>query len=253
MKDREFEKYLYEELRKCNAPKKLEETIILCTSIMNEQRTMLKEKRTGFFKYLSDIFRFEGLSIFGLQALSLFIAFMGIVSVAGAFQSISMFIPLFVLAVMPSIFRGQYYAMSEIEAATRASGAQIVLAKLVLSGAANLVAMTLLWTVEIYLGNRDNSLGQIILYSLVPYLVCMTGMLKTLRLRNKTGIYIQAVILICSVGGWGMTAKEMPWLYRTSAMGIWIIAFILFTVFFAKEIIYIIQMRKEGKMYGIIA
>ena len=42
--------------------------------------------------------------------------------------------PLFVLAVLPVMLRCQYYGMSEIEAATRASGAQIILAKLILAG-----------------------------------------------------------------------------------------------------------------------
>ena len=51
---------------------------------------------------------------------------------------------------------------------------------------------------------------------------------------------------------WGILAKFMPWVYEVSAFGIWILAFLFFTVFFIKEIYFIITMRKEGKMYGVI-
>ena len=40
--------------------------------------------------------------------------------------------------------------------------------------------------------------------------------------------------------------------YDTSAFGIWIVAFLFFAAFFIKEIHFIITIRKEGKMYGII-
>ncbi len=54
----------------------LEETVRLCTEIMREQKLTKKsqeEPRIGFARYLSDIFRFEGVPIFGLQAVTLFI------------------------------------------------------------------------------------------------------------------------------------------------------------------------------------
>ncbi len=101
-----------------------------------------EEPRTSFFHYLSDVFRFEGVPIFALQALTLFIVCLTIANVADIPQNIPVFMPLFVLAAMPVLFKSQLYGMSEIEAVTRASGAQIMLAKLVLAGAANLVCMT---------------------------------------------------------------------------------------------------------------
>ena len=65
-------------------------------------------------------------------------------------QCIPLFIPLFVLAFVPVIFKGQDYGMSEMEAVTRASGAQIMLAKLVLARSANLVCITILLFMELY-------------------------------------------------------------------------------------------------------
>jgi len=52
---------------------------------------------------------------------------------------------------------------------------------------------------------------------------------------------------------WGVLARTVPWLYETSALGIWIAAFLFFAAFFIKEIYFIIVMRKEGKIYGVIS
>ena len=253
MKDKDLKKYLQQSLREEFQPKRLEETIKACTEIMGEQRILKSEPRTGFFHYLSDIFRFEGIPILGLQAITLLIVCLTISSLADVPQDIPIFIPLFVLAVMPVFFKSGWYGMGEIEAATRASGAQIMLAKLVLSGAANLVCMTILLCLEVTLQNSCRELGQMMLYCLVPYLVCMAAMLRFVRLQKKESIPICAIIILSSCICWGISARVLPWLYETSAIGLWIIAFFVFSLFFIKEIHFILEMRKEGKMYGIIA
>lgn len=142
MESKNLTKYLHQSLGQEVQPKRLEETIKCCTEIMREQKIPKEEPRTSFFHYLSDVFRFEGVPIFALQALTLFIVCLTIANVADIPQNIPVFMPLFVLAAMPVLFKSQLYGMSEIEAVTRASGAQIMLAKLVLAGAANLVCMT---------------------------------------------------------------------------------------------------------------
>lgn len=233
----------------------LEETVRLCTEIMREQKLTKKsqeEPRIGFAQYLSDIFRFEGVPIFGLQAVTLFITCVVIYTVAGNPSYVPAFMPLFVLAVMPAMFKCQYYRMSEIEAVTRASGAQIILAKLILAGASNLVCMTIFISLEVYLQNSCEEIGQIILYCLVPYLVCMVSMLRLIRLCRRENIQICTVLALSSCVLWGILAKTMPWLYETSSFGIWIVVFLFFAAFFIKEIHFIITIRKEGKMYGII-
>lgn len=259
MSDRELKKYLRKYLQQETelgklSNTKLEETVKLCTGIMREQKLAKQsqeEPRIGFAQYLSDIFRFEGVSIFGLQAVALFIICVAIYTAAGNPSYIPAFMPLFALAVMPAIFKCQYYGMSEIEAVTRASGSQIVLAKLILAGAANLVCMTFFVSFEVYLSYRE--IGQIILYCMVPYLVCMVSMLRLIRLCRKENMQICMIILLSSCVCWGVLAKILPWLYDTSAFGIWIVAFLFFAAFFIKEIYFIITMRKEGKMYGIIS
>ncbi len=266
MSDRELKKYLQQSLQQETEQEKsvkepgeknarLEETIKLCIGVMREQKPALKsqEPRTGFVRYLSDIFRFEGIPLFGLQAATLFIICLTISTAAGIPKYIPVVMPLFVLAVMPVMFKCQYYGMSEMEAVTRASGSQIVLAKLILSGAANLVCMTVLISFEVYLQNSCSELGQIILYCLVPYLVCMVSMLRLIRLRRKENMQICTVIVLGSCVCWGILARTLPWLYEASAFGLWIVAFLFFAAFFIKEIYFIITKRKEGKMYGIIA
>lgn len=263
MGNRELKKYLRQSLGLSAELEKefdgngirLGETISLCTEMMREQKLAQKsreEPRTGFVQYLSDIFRFEGIQIFGLQAFVLFIVCLKISTVAEIPRYIPVFMPLFVLAFMPAIFRCQYYGMSEIEAVTRASGSQIILAKLILAGAANLVCMTVLISMEVRLQNSYGEIGQMILYCLVPYLVCLVSVLYLLRIRKKENIQICTGIVFVSCVCWGVLTKTQPWLYETSALGIWIVAFLFFATFFIKEIYFIITMRKEGKMYGVI-
>lgn len=264
MKNRKLKKYLRQSLRQRIAFQKkrdekssgLKETINLCTGIMQEQKLAQKsqeEPRTGFIQYLSDIFRFEGIPIFGLQAVTLFIICLTISTIADITQYISAFIPLLVLALVPAMFSCQYYGMSEIEAVTRSSISQIILAKLILAGAANLVCMTVLISLAVHLQDSYKEVGQIILYCLVPYLVCMVSMLRLLRLRKKENMQICMVIMLGFCMCWGVLARNLPWLYGASAFGIWIVAFLFFSAFFIKEIYFVITMRREGKIYGIVS
>lgn len=252
MKDKELRKYLQQSLCQEVVPDRLEETIQSCIQIVREQNVQGEEPRLQFFGYLSSIFRFEGIPILMLQAVTLLLVCFVIYTVAGTPKNIPVFMPFFVLAVMPAIFKGQYYGMSEIEAVTRASGVQVLLAKLILAGAANLVSITILLCLEVSLRNSCKEMGQMVLYCLVPYLVCMVVMLYLIRLRKRDNMQICGITILGSCIFWSGTARTMPWLYETSATGIWVIAFLLFAVFFIKEIGFILKMGKEGKIYGIV-
>lgn len=252
MRDQTLERKLQDALRQEEQPKKLEETIRLCVQITQEQKDIPEERRTGFLQYLSDVFRYDGVGIFGLQTVTLLLVCTVVMSAARSPRDIPAFMPLFVLALMPVLFRSQYYGVAEIEAVTRASGAQVILAKLILAGVANLVCITIFLLMENSLQSSDENMGQLVLFCLVPYLVCMTAMLRIVRLRKKGSVLVYAVVMLSSCFAWGVSARAMPWLYETSAMGGWIAAFLVFTVFFTKEVCYIIKIRKEGKIYGII-
>ena len=253
MENRYLKDNLYHSLGKKTQPMRMEETIEKCIEIMRENKHSKEERRTNFFHYLSDVFRFEGGPIFVWQAVTLFVVCLMIASVADIPQNIPVFMPLFVLASMPVLFKSQFYGMSEIEAVTRASGAQVMLAKLVLAGSANIVCITIVLCLEITLQNNCSNLWQMVLYCLVPYLVCMTGMLRIVRLHRKESFRMCAVVMIGSCICWAVLAKVMPGIYVASAIGIWLIAFVVFGMFFFKEILFIVKMRKDGKMYGIIS
>lgn len=254
MKDRKIEEYLQVSLRQGEEGhfEKREETITGCIEIMRGQRGYVEEERTGFWQFLSDVFRFEGRTIFGLQAGVLFLVCMWAGTIDEVSHYIPVFTPLFALAVTPPLFRGQFYNMGEMEAVTRASGLEIILAKLLLAGAANLISMTALLCVVMYVQKSGENVGQIILYGLVPYLVCMTAILRLIRRRRREGIPVSAVVVAGSCMIWGLSAKALPWLYEASAAGLWIVLFVIFAGFFGKELCFIWEMKREGKLYGII-
>lgn len=255
MGDKTGEKMLEEKLKNVlnqeERPKRIQETISQCIQITREQMDMQEEQRTGFWQFLSDVFRFEGVGMLGLHTVILLLVCFVLRSTVNIF-CIPAFMPLFVLAVMPVFFRSQYYGVSEIEAVTRASGAQIILAKLILAGAANLVCFTILLSLGIYMQHSYENIGQLVLYCLVPYLVCMSAMLRIVRLSKREKTYVFVVAMIALSVFWGIFAGSKPWIYETSAMGFWIVAFVFFAAFFVKEIYEIIKIRREGKVYGII-
>ena len=253
MKDSNLEKDLYHLLGQKMQPRRLEETIKYCTEIMQNQTVNREEPRTTFLQYLSDVLRFEGMPIVITQAVALFFVCVTIAGTASIPQDIPVFIPLFVLAVMPVIFKSQMYGMSEIEAVTRASGAQIMLAKLVLAGTANLICITIVLLLEVSIKKCNTGLGQMVMYCLVPYLICMIGMLRMVRLQRSEGIWKGTIVMLGFSFGFAVSLRILPWLYEASALSCWLIAFVVFGVFFIKEILFIVEMRKEGKMYGIIA
>lgn len=244
-----FGKAFQEELQAC----KLEETIKICGNIVRTQKNTPVEERTGFWRYLSDVFRFDGFPILILQAVTLLLICLSLPLTAGDPAFFPVFMPLFVLPLLPSLFRSYRCKMTEIEAATRASGAQIILAKLVLAGSANLICITILLGIELCLQNPAVLLGQLILYALVPYLICMVLLLRNIRLQKRENMQVCILEILAFCLCWGAAAKLLPGLYEVSATGIWIIAFLVFGAFFLKEIIYILETGKRGKMYGIIA
>lgn len=253
MRNRQFEELIRTSLHAKPQASRIDETINTCVNIMRKQVMFHEEERTGFWQFLSDVLRFEGLGIFGLQVLTLCIVCLGVQTIAEAPTNIPVFMPLFALAVLPSLFKGVSHGMCELEAATRASGAQIVLAKLILAGGANLICMTALLAVEVCLYRSAASIGRLVLYTIVPYLVCMVVVLRCIRLRGKDGHTISVVSIITSSTAWWICARTIPQLYEVSATGVWIVAFFIFAAIFLREILYIFESKKEGKMYGIIA
>ena len=210
------------------------------------------QPRIGFWGFLSGVFRFAWPSIVFFRTAALLLAALSLYGAPRELKYIPMCIPLFALAAVPAVFQSQYFGTGELEAATRSSGAQIVLARLLLSGAADLVCMTVLLGLEVRLSGGPTDLGRMILYCLVPYLVCMTMLLHLIRSGRKNGTALAVVMALGSCLFWRVCSRVAPGLYELSAVGIWIVGSTVFSAFFAREIWFIIKAEKEGKMYGAV-
>ncbi len=251
MRERELEARLSRVLGRETTPRRLDETAELCRRIVEEE-TGPAEPGLGFWGFLSGVFRFEWASIGACQAAALLLVGLFLYGAPKELKYIPVYVPLFVLAVVPVLFRGQYCGTGELEAATRASGAQLALARLILSGAANLVCMTALLWLEVRLTGRSRELGRMILYCLVPYLAGMTLLLRLIRGRKKDAIGQCAAMALGSCLFWRASSHVAPGLYELSAVGVWIAACAVFGAFFTREICFLVKADKEGKMYGTV-
>ena len=104
----------------------------------------LSQYRQSFWGFLSDVFHFEGFHILLPQLGVFFAACLALAGSPLGHYDLPPYMPLFILAVTPVFFKGQRYQVSEVEAATRTSGALLALARLVLAGGGALVCLTLL-------------------------------------------------------------------------------------------------------------
>lgn len=256
MNKRRLKKRLTRYLRRQDIPEpdagQLERTVKLCAALMRRQTAVCAEPRLSFWGFLSDVFHFEGIPLLLPQVGVLFASCLIAASSPLSVYELPMYMPLFILAVMPTFFRGQRCRMSELEAATRTSGAQLALARLILAGGATLTCVTFLLGLEVWMQRSCENLGRMVLYCLVPYLTCMTAMLALIRKRRKYGAPLCAGITLGSVVFWRYSSFFFPWLYEASALGIWIAAVMAYSWLFAKEIVYIIHANKEVNMYGIV-
>ena len=234
------------------APRGLEQTVALVRRAVEARAAAPVRPKQSFWGFLSDVFHFEGIPMLlpqlGVLAVTCLIA---LSSPMGVYD-LPMYMPLYILAVMPVFFKGQRYRVSELEAATRTSGAQLALARLILAGGGALMCLTVLLALEVWLRRSFDNLGRVILYCLVPYLTCMTTMLALIRRRRQDGAARCLAFSLGSVVFWRFSARLFPWLYEASAVGVWIGAVVVYACLFAKEIVYIIHANKEVNMYGII-
>ena len=161
--------------------------------------------------------------------------------------------PLFILACLPSFCQSTTFGMIEIEASTRASSAQIIIAKLVLSGAAEIVIATIICGLTLFTAEYPITLIQIILYVIVPFLGCMVITLWSMRTQERYAIQFAIVACLGTSAFAGVLAHWTPALYDLSALGIWIVTFVIFAGFFIRELSLLIKTWKEGRIYGIIA
>lgn len=236
-------------------PKRLKATQQICTTILNQQKqlNLIPEERTKFWQFLSDVMRHIGWRLWISQGIVLIFICAGVFSILNTPNVISMFIPLLILACLPSFYQSSIFGMGEIEAVTRASAAQIILAKLILAGAAQIVCLTVICWFAIVVAEYPVTLIQLIMYIIVPFLGCLILTLWNMRKRERYAIQYSVVSCLGVSAFAGTLAHWFPAIYDISAIGVWFITFVLFMGFFTKEISLLIKTWKEGKMYGGIA
>ena len=256
MNNRELKKNLTEYInQEKNAERSvahMKETIRLCAESLREQAGLKPEPRQSFWGFLADVFHFEGISLLLPQLAVLLVTCHVACTYSMSAYALPSYMPLFILVVIPTFFRGQYCRVSEAEAATRTSGAQLALARLILAGGGALVCLTFLLALEVWLQRSFENLGRVVIYCLVPYLTCMTAMLALLRRRRKDDAPLCMAIALGSVVFWRWSARLFPWLYEASALGIWVAAVLFYSWLLAKEIVYILHANKKVNMYGVI-
>lgn len=228
-------------LRRGPAPRKeaVARTKERCFSLLSGQAF---EARTGFWDFLREVLRYSGWRMWLLQGTALFAACMGIWAIPGFPAVTSAFAPVLVLACIPALLQGRICGMEEIEESTRASGAQLLLAKLILAGGADLVFLTLMIFCRAAARQTGEELLGLVLYTLVPFLTASAGTLRCLR-RKSAPAAGAGLCLGISVF-WSLLGLWIPQLYQASATGLWLTAFVLFTAFFGRELYGIVQ---EGR------
>lgn len=240
-------------LQQWPAPTRLRETQQLCADLLQRQRSgQLCEERTGFWQFLADVLRHTGPWPWAIESAVLLLVCAAVSSMPHTPVLLPALTPLFMLTFLPALYESKMYGMSEIEAATRASGAQIILAKLILFGAFELVCITIAYSVAVLCAEYPFTLIQLALYGMVPFLLCTLFSLWSLRTCAR-GVWAAVLACVGSSAACITLGTFLPRLYSTSALGIWFGLFAVFLGFFIKEIVLLINVWKEGKMYGIIA
>lgn len=225
---------------------KKQETVAAC---LREVRTI----RAGFFAYLSAVFRKHGAGILLSETLALLFTMSGI---HGSMPErivgiVPIYIPLFVFAVLPNLLRGGYFRMDEIETATRSANVQLLFAKLLITGAADVVCFSVLLAMEWRTIGGETPLLWLLLYIFVPYLSCLWVFLRHLRrggtTRNSALVTLGFGIAFCAL------SYSLPALYLPSMAVLWLVFFGIFSLFFIREIFEMVRMMRKGAVYGTCA
>ena len=74
-----------------------------------------------------------------------------------------------------------------------------------------------------------------------------------MRTRERYAMQLSALSCLGVSASGGTLAYGFPALYEISALGVWIMTFVIFAGFFIKELWLLIKIWKEGKIYGIVS
>ncbi len=162
--------------------------------------------------------------VWGLSALVFAIAFLG----AKLLQKdmvwyISAFMPLLAMALVTETGRSEIYGMAEFELSTRFSLRSVVLARLCILGAADLLLICLL--IPLALCHSGVAFLQTGVYMLCPYLLTAFSSLWVLgRCRNREGIYLCVGLSATVSAGNFFLCTNCSWIFAEQNWIWWITA-----------------------------
>lgn len=229
-------------------PSRIAETKQKCAALLQENPV---RHRTGFWTFLSQVWRFNGAPMWAAQGAASLLFFLAAAGQKDLVSWLPLLGPLLVGVCLPVLFAGQRFDMDELEASTCVSRAELALAKLILAAAADLVFLT----AALALGKSQTgkALLPLFFYLLVPFLFCALTSLTVLRRCPRSNGMI--CIVVCSATAAGLLVVHLaaPQLYETSALGGWMLAFLVFGGFFVRELVSLLQQRREGIIGGVAA
>lgn len=157
---------------------------------------------------------------------------------------ISAFMPLLALSVLTESGRSESYGMAEFELSTRFCLKSVVLARLWIIGAANLVLFCLL--VPFAHMNNGASILQTGVYMACPYLLTTFGGLFAVRkVRGKEAAYLCAGIAVGVCTGSLILHQSFPIIYTGQGFSWWIAAMIIFGIGTTNQCYKIVKQTEE--------
>lgn len=143
-----------------------------------------------------------------------------------ALWMLSALMPLLALALLAESGRSERFGMAELEQASRFSYKSVVLARLGIIGAENLLLAGLL--LPLALKDHDRSLIQAGIYLTVPYLLtAYLGAWALRRIRGREGDFVCAGIGLSVSAGSVLLRQNCPSIYERDYLGWWLAAGLL--------------------------
>lgn len=230
----------------------LNNTITECKRIIRTEKSRMNY-HMSFMEFLTDTFHRDGASLILVQIVVLLGTCLIIHELRDIPNLLPLFIPLFVLAALPTLFKAERYRMSELEAVTLNSNITLFLARLIIILLTDLFSFTLLLIMESIHMNSVRNLFDLIVYVLVPYTFCIGILLFFVRKKGSIGYKNCIITLTLCCIFLGTTAIFFPIIYNVSSIGLWIFFLTVFCFFIIKEIKTLMAYLKEGQIYGVIS
>lgn len=157
---------------------------------------------------------------------------------------VSSFMPFLALTVLTESGRSEIYGMDEFELSTRFSLRSVVLARLGILGAANLILFCLL--VPFVYRSNDADILQTGVYMACPYLLTAFGGLWAVRrLRGKEVTYLCGRIAVSVCIGNLFLYQSFPTIYAGVGFNWWIAALIAFGIGTTDQCYKMIKQTEE--------